>query len=144
MTTDALVTAIQRRLTDISDQQHALAVEKARLVEQLTPLRLGILPPDTAVAQLKAKGVTLHIVQPWAGGSYSWFVDTLMLKQFMVDAQAAEAAIAGGDVTFSPSDHCQFCPANPHSRGLKGTQMCPAMMRMLYPPTVDEDEILGL
>ena len=64
MTTDALVTAIQRRLTDISDQQHALAVEKARLVEQLTPLRLGILPPDTAVAQLKAKGVTLRRLPP--------------------------------------------------------------------------------
>ena len=40
MTTDALVTAIQRRLTDISEQQHALAVEKARLLEQLMPLRL--------------------------------------------------------------------------------------------------------
>ena len=64
MTTDALVTAIQRRLTDISDQQHALAVEKARLVEQLTPLRMGILPPHTAVAQLKAKGVTLRRLPP--------------------------------------------------------------------------------
>ena len=64
MTTDALVTAIQRRLTDISEQQHALAVEKARLLEQLTPLRLGILAPDTAVAQLKAKGVTLRRVRP--------------------------------------------------------------------------------
>ena len=48
MTTDALVTAIQRRLTDISEQQHALAVEKARLLDQLTPLRLGILAPDSA------------------------------------------------------------------------------------------------
>ena len=64
MTTDALITAMQRRLTDISDQQHALAVEKARLVEQLTPLRLGILAPDTAVAQLKAKGVKLRRLPP--------------------------------------------------------------------------------
>jgi hypothetical protein len=64
MTTDALVTAIQRRLTDISEQQHALAVEKARLVEQLTPLRLGILAPDTAVAQLKSKGVKLRGLSP--------------------------------------------------------------------------------
>jgi hypothetical protein len=60
MTTDALITAIQRRLTDISEQQHALALEKARLLEQLTPLRLGILAPETALAQLKAKGVTLR------------------------------------------------------------------------------------
>ena len=64
MTTDALIPAIQRRLTNISDQQHALAVEKVRLVEQLTPLRMGILPPHTAVAQLKAKGVTLRRVPP--------------------------------------------------------------------------------
>jgi hypothetical protein len=58
--TKALLSAIERRLTDISDQQHALAVEKARLLEHLTPLRLGIVAPDTAVAQLKAKGVTLR------------------------------------------------------------------------------------
>ncbi len=60
MTTDALITAIQRRLTNISEQQHALAVEKARLVEQLTPLRLGIVAPAMVVAQLKAKGVKLR------------------------------------------------------------------------------------
>ena len=62
MTTDALITAIQRRLADISEQQHALAVEKARLLEQLTPLRLGILAPDTAMAQLKAQGITLRVL----------------------------------------------------------------------------------
>jgi hypothetical protein len=62
--TDALVTAIERRLSDISEQQHALAVEKARLVEQLTPLRLGVLAPDMAVAQLRAKGVKLRGLTP--------------------------------------------------------------------------------
>jgi hypothetical protein len=58
--TTALLGAIERRLTNISEQQHALAVEKARLMEQLTPLRLGIVAPDTAVIQLKAKGVTVR------------------------------------------------------------------------------------
>jgi hypothetical protein len=58
--TRALLGVIERRITDISAQQHALAVEKARLLEHLTPLRLGIVAPDTAVAQLKAKGVTLR------------------------------------------------------------------------------------
>ena len=58
--TKAVLAAIERRLTDISEQQHALAVEKARLLEQLTPLRLGVVAPDTAVVQLKAKGVTLR------------------------------------------------------------------------------------
>jgi hypothetical protein len=58
--TKAILAAIERRLTDISEQQHALAVEKARLLEQLTPLRLGVMAPDTAVVQLKAKGITLR------------------------------------------------------------------------------------
>ena len=58
--TKALLGAIESRLTDISKQQHALAVEKARLLEQLTPLRLGVLAPETAVVQLKAKGITFR------------------------------------------------------------------------------------
>ena len=58
--TKALLGTIERRLTDISEQQHALAVEKARLLEQLTPLRLGIVASDTVVVQLKAKGITLR------------------------------------------------------------------------------------
>jgi hypothetical protein len=62
--TDSLVAAIERRLTDISEQQHALAVEKARLLEPLTSLRLRVLAPDTALAQLKAVGVTLRKLKP--------------------------------------------------------------------------------
>jgi hypothetical protein len=58
--TKALLGAIESRLTDISKQQHALAVEKTRLLEQLTPLRLGVLSPDTAVVQLRAKGITFR------------------------------------------------------------------------------------
>jgi hypothetical protein len=58
--TTALLGAIERRLTDISERQHALAAEKARLLEQLTPLRMGILAPGTAVFELKAKGITLR------------------------------------------------------------------------------------
>jgi hypothetical protein len=44
--TKALLGIIERRLTDISEQQHALAVEQTRLLEQLTPLRLGIVAPE--------------------------------------------------------------------------------------------------
>jgi hypothetical protein len=58
--TTALLGAIERRLTTISEQQHGLAVEKARLLDALTPLRLGIVASDTALIQLKAKGVTLR------------------------------------------------------------------------------------
>src|SRR6185436_12171913 len=58
--TEALLGAIERRLSEISERQHALAVEKAWLVEQTTPLRLGVTSPDLALAQLKAKGITLR------------------------------------------------------------------------------------
>jgi hypothetical protein len=92
----------------------------------------------------KAKGATLHILQPWADGNQSWYASANRLAQFMDDALAAEAAIQQGSVTFGPSDHCKFCPANPHSRGDKGKPLCPAMMQMLYPPILDEDSILAL
>lgn len=99
----------------------------------------GVLAP-------KAKGVTVHILQPNCTGGpnmESWFIDTVRLQQFMADAQAAETAIQNGDVSFGPTDHhCTFCPANPHSRGVKGHPLCPAMMGMLYPPKLNEAELM--
>lgn len=92
----------------------------------------------------RAKGVTLHILQPYADNYESWYVDSVTLKQFMADAMDAEAKILAGDTTFGPSDHCTFCPAYPHSRTEKGRPLCPATMQLLYPQPFDEDEILGL
>jgi hypothetical protein len=91
----------------------------------------------------KAKGVHLHIVQPWADVMDSWFADTATLAQFMSDAVAADKAVTAGSTQFSPGDGCQFCPGNPHSRGLKGSPLCPAMMELLYPRLIDENEILN-
>jgi hypothetical protein len=96
----------------------------------------------------KAKGVNLHIVQPWAKdwepGNASWFADTVTIGKFMAEVQAAEQAIDNGSLKLVPGDHCTFCPANPHSRGAKGKPLCPEMMQLLYPSKVDESEILGL
>lgn len=93
----------------------------------------------------KAKGVTFHIVQPFIDNIDSTFFSITELEEFMEETQKAEAAIAAGSTTFSPGDHCTFCPANPHSRGAKGTPMCPAMLQILYPPKpLDEDAILDL
>lgn len=91
-----------------------------------------------------AKGVHQHIVQPHADNMESVFVTATELGQWMAKAQAAEAAILAGDLTLHPSDHCTFCPANPHSRGDKGNTFCGPMLQLLYPPLVDEDEILSL
>lgn len=92
----------------------------------------------------KAKGAWLHILQPWAGGNHSWFADTPTLGRFMGDAMAAESAIAAGDMSFGPGDHCTFCPANPHSRGQKGSPFCPELMQLYYPQPFDEDALLDL
>lgn len=96
----------------------------------------------------KAKGVHLHIVQPfdpgWDEATAEWYVTADELAAFMDDARAHEAAIQGGDRSFGPSEHCTFCPANPHSRGDKGRPLCPAMMQVLYPtPPIDIDEVLN-
>jgi len=64
--TEVLLEVIERRLAEISERQHALAVERARLAEQLTPLRLGVTSPDLAVALLRAKGVALRRLAPSA------------------------------------------------------------------------------
>lgn len=91
----------------------------------------------------KAKGVWFHIVQPFANNIEKVFFTLDELEQFRLDCIAAEAKIVAGDTTFQPSDACMFCPANPHTRGAKGTPMCPAMLDLLYPlPKTDEDAIL--
>lgn len=94
----------------------------------------------------QAKGVHLHIVQPWAGNGAgeSWFCDSNRLNKFIIDARAAHQRVVNKASQFKPGDHCTFCPANPQSRGDKGRPFCPAMMQLLYPSVVEEDEILGL
>ena len=86
----------------------------------------------------EAKGAYLHIIQPWAGVIGEWYADATRLGLFMREAQEAELKIRQGSTHFSPGDHCQFCPANPHGRGAKGAPLCPAMMQLLY-PRVDMD-----
>lgn len=92
----------------------------------------------------KADGMAIHVLQPAAQNLEHHYYTAAELKAWMDKAIAAEAKILNKDVTFGPSDHCKFCPAFPHSRGQKGAPMCPATMAMLYPPLIDEDEILGL
>jgi hypothetical protein len=92
----------------------------------------------------KAKGVNLHIVQPWADNMESWFADTARLNTFMAEAMRAEQSILHLSTQLTPGDHCMFCPANPHGRGAKGAPYCPAMMALLYPqPLPDYDEMMS-
>lgn len=91
----------------------------------------------------KAPGVHLHIAQPLIDNFESTYISADDLAVFMKEAQEAEQRIINGDLTFGPSDHCTFCPANPHGRGARGTMSCPAMTQLLYPRVVDEDAILN-
>lgn len=93
----------------------------------------------------KCKGVWFHIVQPFANNIEKVFFTIDELEQFRLDCIAAEAKILAGDLTFNPSPACTFCPANPHTRGAKGSPSCPAMLQVLYPrPPLDEDAFLDM
>jgi Protein of unknown function (DUF2800) len=128
-----------------ADEIHILDWKWGRIpVEVVNNKQLLFYAACYAALSPRAKGVMLHIVQPPLGVAESWFASTTVIGDFMADAIKAERAIAGGDVTFGPSDNCTFCPANPHSRGVKGKPLCPAMMKLLYPDHTDEDAILAL
>lgn len=91
----------------------------------------------------KAKGVWVHIVQPFADNFESVFFTIQELDEFRKDMMDADAAIQAGSTKFGPTDKgCMFCPANPHSRGLKATHMCPVMLQILYPDKIDVDAVL--
>lgn len=92
----------------------------------------------------KAKGVTVHIVQTLIDNIEQVWVSKEELELFMQESIATEVAINAGDTSFNPTDNCKFCPANPHGRGIKGRPLCPALMSMLYPQHVlDEDDALS-
>ena len=129
----------------VEDEIHVIDWKTGRIkVEAINNTQLWYYAASFAPLAPRAKGVTVHIVQPWADNIDWQWVPTTDLSVFMAQVQQTEDAILGGDLSFGPSDHCMFCAANPHGRGLRGSQNCPAMMQILYPSVVDEAEILGL
>ena len=85
----------------------------------------------------KAKGVHLHIIQPWCKtwepDAASVFVTTAEIEAYMNRMIVASQQIVNRVLTLVPGDHCTFCPANPHVRGPKGSPVCPAKEDALYP-----------
>ncbi len=129
----------------VADEIHIIDFKWGRIpVEVVGNKQLLYYARSYAHLAPKAKDVTVHIVQPYAGVFESWIISATELLAFEVKAVATDQAIQRGSVTFGPSDACTFCPANPHSRSDKGKPLCPAMMQVLYPPIVHEDEILAL
>lgn len=80
--------------------------------------------------------ITVRIMQPDHMSDCT--MNRAELLAWMDEARAAEQRILNKDLTLNPTDKgCKFCPANPHTRGDKGTPLCPAMMDVLYPPVID-------
>jgi len=88
--------------------------------------------------------ITLVIIQP--KNLSEWNITYDQLARWMGEVQASEAAILAGDVTFTPGNHCTFCPANPQGRGDKGWPFCPVRIELLYGPQDDteSDELVLL
>lgn len=127
----------------VTDEMHVLDLKTGKIpVEPADNKQLLYYAATYGHLAPKAKGVHLHIVQPWAGIMDSWFASSQDIAAFMLEAKRAEAAIQAGNVAFSPGDHCTFCPANPHTRAAKGHPVCPAMQELLYPRVMDYDAIL--
>ena len=125
------------------DEMHIIDFKWGRIpVEVVDNKQLLFYARSYAHLAPKATSVTVHIVQPYADNFESWNIDTATLWRFESAALLADQAISAGSVTFGPSDACMFCPAYPHSRSDKGKPLCPATMALLYPPIIDEDEIL--
>lgn len=127
----------------VRDEIHVLDLKTGRIPVEVTDnYQLLYYAATYGHYAPNAKGVHLHIVQPWADNMEEWFADTQTIADFMQQAVDAQMQIDNGDTTFTPGDWCTFCPANPHARTEKGHPSCPAMMRMLYPEILDEQEIL--
>ena len=125
----------------LNDELHVLDWKTGRIaVSPVNNEQLMYYAVTLAHLAPNAKGVWLHIVQPWAKdwefATAAHYVTVQELEQFKQKVLAADAAISGGSLDLMPGDHCMFCPANPHSRGLKGSPSCPAMMDVLYPERV--------
>jgi hypothetical protein len=127
------------------DELHVLDLKWGKiLVDVIDNDQLIYYAVSVAHLAPKAKGVTIHVLQPRADNLESIYYTADEMQEWMLRARKAQAEIHSGNLAFGPSDHCKFCPAYPHSRGQKGSQMCPATLRMLYPPVVDDDAILNL
>jgi hypothetical protein len=74
---EAIGTAIEPRLAEIPERQHALAVEKASLVEQMTPLRLGVALARSGPGPAESEGHRLAWRGRGEGVRSSFFGDPL-------------------------------------------------------------------
>lgn len=72
----------------------------------------------------------VHVIQP--GNESVWEVPAEYLENWRESVLWAEQRILDGDRSLNPGKHCQFCPANPFTKGERGTPNCPAQVEVLF------------
>jgi hypothetical protein len=127
-----------------ADEMHVLDLKWGRMmVDVFSNVQMTYYAKCFRSLAPKAKGVTIHVLQPRADNMEKYWVSDQEMDEFTEAAIATDLKILAKDLTFGPSDECKFCPAYPHSRSPKGRPLCPATMQLLYPQPLDEDEMLN-
>ena len=141
-TPDVIILLPLGRLVVIDFKTGAIPVE-AEDNDQLLYYLASVLSEQNrfALAMADITSFTAVILQP--GGNSTASVTREELAEWTAKALETEAKIARKDLTLTPSANCTFCPANPQSRGEKGTPLCPAMLERLYPTFIDPEDIYG-
>lgn len=79
--------------------------------------------------------INVHILQDnHPNGVDSWEITEEYMEAWTDRALQAEAAILAGSRETRPGSYCLFCPANPYSKGERGTPVCPAQVEALFGP----------
>lgn len=141
-TPDVIILLPQGELVVIDFKTGAIPVE-AEDNDQLLYYLASVLSERNrfALGNADITSFTAVILQP--GGNSTASVTREELAEWTAKALETEAKIARKDLTLTPSANCTFCPANPQSRGEKGTPLCPAMLERLYPTFIDPEDIYG-
>lgn len=139
-TPDLVLISQDGRIVDVVDYKSGVLPVSPVENDQLLFYAACVVYEWALTPLLKDAKFRLHIVQP-GNIDVPWETTGAHVAEWIKEAREAERKILNGDLTLRPTDHCTFCPANPHGRGEKGRPYCPAMMQKLYPQYVDEVDI---
>lgn len=109
-------------VTYTSDELHVWDWKFGSMPVSVASLQLKIYALAFLHLAPKAKGVTVHILQPGNYAEAYFSVDQLLAAKDLVIKHEAE--VIAGDLSFNTGKQCEFCPASPFTRGAKGNLTC--------------------
>ena len=103
-------------------------------------LKTGSIPAEAAaneqllyyVQTYRERETTFEVVILQPKQNSVWAVTPEYLERWTASVLEAEQRILAGDRSLVPGAHCQFCPANPYSKGDRGAPSCPAQVEVLF------------